>query len=290
MPDLVNLLANALVILGAGILIGALVPVRHLIRQLPPGRMRRNWYLLNGLIFVFIAGYLGYALGPLNRRADLPELVVPAVFFFGACFVWLLNSLSFQTALDLGRVATLEQENITDPLMGIYNRRYLERRLDEEVARGRRYGLPLSILLVDIDHFKRVNDTYGHQVGDLVLNHLGKLIADTVRKSDVVARYGGEEVFVIAASTPASSAARLAERLRHVVEFSALAPSNAQDDRQAVPVTVSIGVAGLGPGIGDTRALVESADEALYRAKRDGRNRVIVNDNARPLLEDKESR
>jgi len=160
--------------------------------------------------------------------------------------------------------------------MGIHNRRYFDRRLDEEVSRASRYGLPLSILLLDIDHFKKVNDVFGHQVGDAVLSNLGQLIMEIVRKPDIVARYGGEEIVVITANTSSSNAMILAERLRKKVETSVMAPSDEKKEQPAVRVTVSIGVAALSRENIDGQALVESADKALYLAKQEGRNRVVV--------------
>jgi diguanylate cyclase (GGDEF)-like protein len=99
-------------------------------------------------------------------------------------FVWLTTSLSLQTAVDLRRMDLLETENITDPLTKVYNRRYLDRRLEEEVARAERYALKLSVLMLDIDHFKRINDTYGHQGGDVTLSTLGNLLKASLRDVD----------------------------------------------------------------------------------------------------------
>ena len=186
MPQLINLITIGPVIIGAAILICSIVPVRKLINRLPQGGVRRNWYLLSGLIIFFIIGYLSYALVLVNHDICLPDIVVSMVFFFGACFVWLVNVLSLKTALDIRRIAMLEQENITDTLIDVYNRRYLDRRVEEEFVRANRYGLPLSILLIDIDHFKRVNDTFGHQAGDSVLRTLARLLVETVRDSDMI--------------------------------------------------------------------------------------------------------
>ena len=273
-----NLIVTGLITLGAGLLIASLAPVRQLIRQLPPGCMRRNWYILTGLIIFFIAGYIGYIIVQWNSHAELTELVVSLILFFGACYVWLVNSLSVQTTLDVLRVARLEHENVADPLMGIYNRRYLEQRIEEEFDRAHRERLSLSALLVDVDNFKRVNDTYGHQVGDLVLIHLGKLLMESVRIGDIVARYGGDEIFIIATNTSGSAAAELAERLRQKVESSLLLPQDVDDTREPVHVTVSIGVATLCRDIDTPCALIEHVDKALYRAKQSGRNRIVVSD------------
>jgi diguanylate cyclase (GGDEF)-like protein len=196
------------------------------------------------------------------------------IFFFGACFVLAVTGLSLRTALDVRRVAVLELENITDPLMAIHNRRYLERRLDEEVARASRYGLALSILMIDIDHFKNINDAFGHHAGDLVLTALGKLIADACRDSDIAARFGGEEIVIIAPNTTALAAVPLAERLRRAVESAALLPAGESSPGRPVRVTISIGVAELGEHARDVPGILASADKALYRAKNAGRNRV----------------
>lgn len=132
------------------------------------------------------------------------------------------------------------------------------------------------MLLIDIDHFKNINDTYGHYTGDLVLKSLGHLLLKNVRKTDIVARYGGEEIAVIAPHTSVPTAVDLAERLRQVVEKSVIVPADEQEDRQAVTITVSIGIAGLDQQIVNKQSLIERTDKALYRAKQKGRNRVVV--------------
>jgi len=278
----VDLIANALVLLGACFLVVAYFPTRTLVSRLPPGRLRRLWTVLQVLDVAFIAGYLGYVAFHGSGFRHLDDLIVPVVFFLGACFVLLVNTLSLRTAHDVRRMAILEQESIVDPLMGIYNRRYLERKLAEEVARARRYDLPLSVLLVDIDHFKLINDTLGHLAGDLVLEHLGKWIGSAVRGTDVVARYGGEEILVIAPNTPAPDAAVLAERVRRTVEHSSVPIPGAPPGQGTVRITVSIGVADLGGMAGEARLLMDAVDAAMYRAKSGGRNRISVTESPAP--------
>lgn len=271
-----NLLAEGLVIAGVGVLTGALIPVRQLITQLPSGQMRSRWYTMIGLIALFIVGYISYAVIFWSRHTDWSDLIVPGIFFFGAGFVWMTATLSLQTATDVRRVTLLERENITDPLIGIYNRRYLDRRLEEECARAQRYSLPLSVLLIDIDHFKRINDTYGHQVGDHVLTFLGKLLLQAIRESDIAARYGGEEMLIIAPNTITSTAAFLAERLRQYVETHELVVTSESNEPREIRITVSIGVAGLSQETTNSKTLVHNADEALYRAKQKGRNCIVI--------------
>jgi diguanylate cyclase (GGDEF)-like protein len=276
MPQLINLIIIGPVIIGAGILISSTVPVRKLIKQLPDGSMRRNWYILNGLIIFFIIGYASYAIVLGSHDITIADIVVSLIFFFGACFVWLVNILSLKTALDVRRISMLELENITDPLIDVYNRRYFDRRIEEEFERAHRYGLPLSILLLDIDHFKRINDTYGHQTGDTVLINLGKLLVDTVRNTDIVARYGGEEICIIATNTRDVPAVELAERLRLLVAATDMMGSAEHNDQPPVHITVSFGVSAMSNGISTAGELLKSADMALYRAKNNGRNQVAA--------------
>jgi len=231
---------------------------------------------MTGLIFLFIAGYSGYIVVFWGQQSEWNELPIPGVFLFGAIFVWLTISLSRQTAADLLRIDFLEAENITDPLTKVYNRRYLDRRLDEEVARAKRYALELSVLMLDIDHFKRVNDTYGHQAGDVTLTTLCSLVKNSLRDLDVVARYGGEEFLVICTNTNINGAALVAERIRQLIESHQVEITNGSGARQTIQISISIGVAGLGASVDSKEKLVQAADQALYRAKEEGRNRVIV--------------
>src|SRR6201994_2541046 len=110
----------------------------------------------------------------------------------------------------------IERLSVTDPLLGIFNRRYLHERLPQEAARSRRYGEPLSLVMADLDHFKKINDTYGHQAGDLVLQHAVKLARSALRVSDWIARYGGEEFVIVLPETPLLGAHAVAERMRRM--------------------------------------------------------------------------
>ncbi len=185
-----------------------------------------------------------------------------------------------ETGADLGASALLrditeerrmEQRlrslSTTDALTGLWNRRHLDQALALEFERARRYGLELSLLLFDIDHFKAFNDTYGHDVGDKVLKAVAEQVAATVRQVDIACRYGGEEFVVILPETDAEGACGMAERVRAAV---------AATDVDGLRVTVTIGVAALAGSAAATAAeLVEAADKALYRGKKDGRNRVV---------------
>ncbi len=157
-----------------------------------------------------------------------------------------------------------------DPLTGCANRRALMEKLEQELDRLRRYGLALSVMMIDLDRFKRINDTYGHLVGDRVLQQLGDLLRRQVRTVDAVARYGGEEFVVLLPETDTEGAVVFAERIRQAVE-----EYDFSDGNESVRVTVSIGVAATPASeVVDPKMLLGKADEALYRAKNGGRNLV----------------
>lgn len=166
----------------------------------------------------------------------------------------------------------LEEISITDALTRVYNRRYFMERLRQELKRVSRYGPPASLLMLDIDHFKKVNDTWGHQAGDAVLAGAAGLVKSSLRETDIFARYGGEEFSIIATATDSPGAMVLGERLRGLVE-----QAEFEHDGKKLKVTVSIGIATWGPEIKDDfEALIRLADSALYRAKEQGRNRVCA--------------
>jgi two-component system, cell cycle response regulator len=159
-----------------------------------------------------------------------------------------------------------------DGLTKIYNKRYFLDQLNAELRYSRRHDVPLSLLMLDLDHFKLVNDTYGHPVGDTVLLTLANIVSPTVRAEDVFARYGGEEFVVLARNTDIESARTVAERIREKVAEQAFVHGEHQ-----IHITVSIGVASItDPEAQLAEDLISAADRALYEAKRGGRNRVIV--------------
>jgi diguanylate cyclase (GGDEF)-like protein len=174
--------------------------------------------------------------------------------------------------------ARLMRSGFTDVLTGWHNRRYLTVRLSEELARARRDGAQLVCLMLDIDHFKRVNDNWGHAAGDAVLREFAQRIESQVRASDVAARYGGEEFVILLPSTEVASALLLAERIRTAVSVTPIDLPNGEN----VTITASIGISDVRPApeaddlktVGDS--LIARADVALYAAKSAGRDRVVV--------------
>jgi len=172
----------------------------------------------------------------------------------------------------------LKYIGLTDALTGVYNRRYIDRRLLEEIARARRQAYRLSCMYIDVDHFKRVNDTHGHQAGDDVLREVATRIKAELRMSDALGRFGGEEFVVLLIDADLDSACMVAQRIRASIADQPFLLA----DAQGLAVTVSIGVATLGdfarehPNEGIAQQLLAQADQALYAAKGAGRNRVVA--------------
>jgi two-component system cell cycle response regulator len=165
---------------------------------------------------------------------------------------------------------------VVDPLTGLNNRRYLDTHLSTLVGQAADKGRPLSLMILDIDHFKAVNDTFGHEAGDQVLKGFAGRIKKVIRNIDLFCRLGGEEFVVVMPDTPIETAMKIAERVRQAVEkdvFSILT------DGRAIPVTVSIGLAERGRDVG-MDGLIRRADKALYKSKEGGRNKVVCADAA----------
>lgn len=161
-----------------------------------------------------------------------------------------------------------------DPLTELANRRLLEQRLTSEFQRAERYQRPLTVIMVDIDHFKRVNDSHGHQIGDKVLGMVGEVLRQCTRSTDLAGRFGGEEFMIVAPETSIESARVLAERVRSLVVVRS-ADGDAQE-QGIPPITVSVGVATTTAEMQTQDDLVKRADDALYAAKREGRDRIVI--------------
>jgi diguanylate cyclase (GGDEF)-like protein len=163
----------------------------------------------------------------------------------------------------------------TDALTGLFNRRYFEERLNEEFTRSRRYGSPLSLVMLDIDHFKRINDTFGHPFGDQVLKAVAQTACSRLREVDLMARYGGEELIALLPETSPVDALRVCERVREAIASLGLEHPGADGHVQEVRLTASLGVATVpAANLTSAEALLMAADTSLYAAKGAGRNRV----------------
>lgn len=247
-----------------------------IIRLLPKEVIRKQGIFLFSLILLFILGYIIYTIQILNTEFSYANLIGSGVLFGGSIFVLIVCLLTLTTIKDIQRNYMFEKDSINDPLMGIYNRRYLERRLKEEINRSRRYNFSLSLLMLDLDHFKQVNDTYGHQVVEIVLKKLAQVILGLARETDFVARYGGEEIVIVLPNTPISAAALMAERCRNQIQKKLIISSDESGGKTIDGITVSIGVSSRLDENSDMHMLIEHAKMALNKAKERGRNQVAI--------------
>jgi diguanylate cyclase (GGDEF)-like protein len=249
-------------------------------------RLRPYIWLLAGVAATLLSGLVVAVFDPLDRVLkgsvrwrEVDEILVPG----GVAFAFLLASLIHELWRGrqrerhlaelydelLRKEAELERLAITDALTGLYNRRFFQSRLAAEVARARRYGRVLSLVMLDLDNFKEINDQRGHQVGDHVLAEVGKILGGNVRASDIACRYGGEEFAVLLPETGPEQAGRAAEKLRTRLK------EHFQAGEDALALTVSLGVASYPSAcVADENDLVKRADAALYEAKGLGRDRV----------------
>lgn len=193
-------------------------------------------------------------------------LYIPADVKLDKGKIDLLSSIGSQIGIAIENSKLYEQTkalSLHDPLTGLANRRYLEIFLERGFNEARRYGRLLSVIMLDIDHFKKYNDTHGHQAGDKLLQEIARIIMECVRDTDLVARYGGEEFLILLPEIDMTRAPEVAERLRMAAE-------------EKAGVTISLGVSSFSQGMEKKEELVHKADEALYRAKEEGRNRVVM--------------
>jgi diguanylate cyclase (GGDEF)-like protein len=251
-------------------LLGILAPFQAYI--LGRSRLAKSLAACQAILFSF--GLLIHYPKPVFSTVDL------VLTTFSVGFVWLLlgSQLSKLMRSHHTEVDKLQSLAATDALTGLTNRRQFNTRLQEEVARSRRHHTPLSLALFDLDHFKKLNDFYGHQTGDRVLKEMGKMIRDNLRECDLPARYGGEEFALILPETPESEAYDLLERLRTLISETVFClPDN------PLTVSISVGVSQLESRKQSAFELVEISDKALYEAKRTGRNRVVKSSSLSPI-------
>ena len=272
-PGVYSSIANGFFYLTVGIV---------LMRKMQP-KPAIAWVIisLNGLnaFFLFLrAGILGMTwLFPLMVDPDLRlELLTDCLYFniiFMNAQVLCFPILDFINAQHDLEVANRQLEELSnrDVLTGFLNRRTLNQRIQVEIDRFQRAGIPFSVILFDVDHFKQINDNFGHLVGDLVLEQLAQLVQQLLRSGDLVTRYGGEEFLVLLPMTNLAKALDVAERLRLSLS---LLQFNHPDIPTSYRVTASFGVATFGAGMTTADALLKQADVALYQAKTQGRNRV----------------
>src|SRR5262245_33006204 len=218
--------------------------------------------------------------GPRVRFYAGAPLVTPQDYALGTlCVVDVvprqLSAKQIESLRILGRQAMCQLElnlqAMRDPLTSLYNRRQLEESLHREVLRARRLGAPVGVMAIDVDHFKRVNDTLGHEVGDGALRGVAEVLASCVREEDIACRAGGEEFVIILPGTGKTALKSRAEAVRRTIERASIPAGEG-----TLKLTVSIGLASF-PAYGDTgQAVLRAADGALYKAKAAGRNRVVM--------------
>lgn len=230
------------------------------------------------VVFCILSGILTWYFRPLKGLFSIIFLI--GIYFL--CCIWLfLNKKIFTIFLPVFLQTTLiyvgntinkyfvtEKISLYDPLTSLYNRRALERQLEKSFKLARRHNYPISLAMADIDHFKKVNDTYGHQVGDIVLKKVAHIYTTNLKTHDIVGRYGGEEFVIILPHTTIDKARDIIERLRKIV---------AETKIEQVPtgITSSFGLATL-ESMDDSKTLIQKADNLLYKAKELGRNRVVT--------------
>jgi diguanylate cyclase (GGDEF)-like protein len=198
----------------------------------------------------------------------LAKLQDPLVIYVESFLIYMVIFLIvvvYKTYIESYESKLLELATI-DPLTGVINRGELFRKLEILFSKSKELNLPLSVLMVDIDRFKRINDNFGHQTGDAVLEKIAAVLRNSVRSFDIVGRYGGEEFLIVLSGTSLQKAVKVADRIRETIENSKLVPDQ--------KVTVSIGVAELKPSDESLNTLLRRADERLYLAKKKGRNRT----------------
>src|SRR5437868_2023763 len=265
-----NVLVQSALVAAAGLSLSSLVPARRTYRILSPGIVRSTWGVLAWLIFLLSLGdltfvWINYTKGPDRHK----EWLIGLVCLAASLFVLLTCNLAHHTAKDISRLTKLESVACVDPVTELYNRRHIMALLDAECIRSNSHNSPLSILLMDVDNFKKINDTYGHQAGDVVLREMGVLIT-AASGSRMVGRYGGEEFIVLLPQEDAADAWVTAERIRAVIE----AATVVYDGDPIISPTISIGIATTFGWKEKPEELVGLADEALYAAKSSGRNRT----------------
>ena len=205
-------------------------------------------------------------------------IVFASLFTLILALFWLVYIFVKRDINERNRLAAeLQTIATTDELTGVFNRREANRLLKQELSRSHRYGNRMSVMLLDIDHFKSVNDTYGHQIGDEVLKWFAEKLREGVRTVDLTARFGGEEFLVILPETDDKGAQIIAERTRRKIAESPFVRQLENGQKLEIPITVSVGVANINEAESDIEIL-KTADKNLYRAKAEGRNRVIISE------------
>jgi diguanylate cyclase (GGDEF)-like protein len=212
-------------------------------------------------------------LGELDQKMKTNKVIITALLIITVLI--LLFILYFMVWKLVSRLQEsqkqLKQLSVTDELTGLRNRRYIMERLEDEFQRARRSDKPMGLIMLDLDHFKQINDMHGHQFGDLVLKAVASRMRASIREYDLLGRVGGEEFFIVSPEAEVEETLRIAERIRELIRGEAIS-----DGKREVTVTISAGVTMLKEHDRDIDVLFSRADTALYSAKQQGRDRVVV--------------
>lgn len=231
------------------------------------------------VVFALVLQHTGLMFGSIFINNQV--MYQPSSLIVASCIVCVLiiSSVIINDAKYTNQKANILQSMATtDKLTGLMNRRYFDRRITEETARAKRHNSNLSLAMFDVDHFKRINDTYGHTIGDMILSEFGALVLANTRESDISARYGGEEFALILPETTQMEAYDLLERIRQLVETYTFVK-----DQSPVVATISVGIAQFDPEM-SAKNFIEQADACLYKAKKTGRNKVVYGTFTTPKL------
>ncbi len=246
-----------------------------------PHKEQRVFYVFAAIPFALMLLFsviriVLYLFGPGYKAPSFssPTFALSVIFYAGIA-VWTSLSVVFIVATRLQD--QIRNMALTDPLTGVFNRRALENALEREYAGAKRHGEPISLIMADLDHFKKINDTYGHQAGDAVLVHTANVFNKALRAGDVLARYGGEEFVAVLHGADVSMALSVAERLRSACKATPLVFQG-----RTISLTSSFGVAGCNEHADGYEDLLRKADNALYTAKEEGRDRVVSFTQGRP--------
>jgi diguanylate cyclase (GGDEF)-like protein len=268
---MMNALVMSMEISGICIAIASLFPLFKITEIAHANRLTWAWRALTGLILCCVLAATTGVVINLRGPARVPDIAGTIPRFLGPCFVFAVAWLSFKTAKELQRFAGLKEIAFKDHLTGIANRRALHDRLSDELQQVGTVDSSLYVILLDIDHFKKINDQYGHGLGDVVLKRVAELLRDNVDAGDLAGRFGGEEFLVIMSRTSQSVALTAANRLRNLISESRTLLDIGSD----ILVTVSCGITALRAD-DSVATLLRRADLALYASKREGRNRVTL--------------
>lgn len=273
-------LASIFLLSGICLYAASLFTVQQLVKKLPLGKVRNNWKMLSFFIVGLIVGYAAYMFMLLTGKIALDSIIYSQICLAAAAFVLLLCFLTYQTTCDISEAIAMDQASIIDPALDIYNRRYFDRRIDEETQRSRRYNQPLSIILFEVDQIEAIAKQHGRLVGDVVLRKVSDFLVGSVRASDIVARYDEQRIVIATTQTKPDMAIMLADRIRGEVEKLEVLPNNDQSDLEALRVTVTAGVSCVEDRIKSGFDLTDVAEKAMKRANSEGYNRVYAYDPA----------